>query len=107
MGYRLDIRDKGNPELNFYGTKLFGYVNPETLHSKLYLKKLFPDYDMEASAWEGDSEITLSAEQFREFIRLYSYDWKQHCGEDIRVYSGWKNVEKMLQTKSEKVLNWS
>lgn len=106
MGYRLNIQDKGNPKLKFYGTKLFGYISPEMLRSKLYLKELFPDYDLEATAWEGDPEFTLSAEQFQEFIRLYSYDWMHHYGEDIRDYSGWKNVEKMLKTKSEKVLNW-
>lgn len=108
MGYRLDIQDVDHPELHFYGTKLLGYVSePDFLLTNWFLKSLDPDYEIGSEEWEGVPVFHITAEQFCIFVKLYREDWIRQYGEDnLDTFAGWNSVKKMLQTDSDKVLNW-
>lgn len=106
MGYRLSIIDIAEPNYYFYGTKLYGYVDSEKLTSKAFLKEIYPDYDLDASMWEGDPCFILTAEQFRQFIALYSEDWFTHYKTPIEEYDGWHKVIEMLERDSLKEVSW-
>ena len=106
MGYRLNIRCFSDPRLNFYGTKLYGYQDPEKLKSKQYLKTIFPDYDVDASYYEGDPHLTLTADEFEQFIKLYSEDWFAYSGESLSKYEGFETIELMLRSPFSKELSW-
>lgn len=88
MGYRLSIECDGNPDLHYYGTKLYGYVNDESkLLSYEYLKRIgkldeiaamdINNFEtVEDIKWDYcfDCHFTLTAEQFATFIGLYAQD---------------------------------
>ena len=107
MGYRLSVQCE-DPTLSFYGTNLYGYVDPERLASKRYLQLTFPDYDPDASYWEGDPELNMSEREFVSFIALYLYDWKICYGEDLEETNPELVAElrKIAKTPGNKTVSW-
>ena len=106
MGYRLNIKCFSDPQLKFYGTKLYGYQAPEKLKSKQYLKSLFPDYDYDASYWEGDPNLILTADEFEYFIKLYADDWYEYSGQLLSQHENWGSIELMLRSPFDKEISW-
>lgn len=77
MGYRLNVKcnDTG---LEFYGTKLYGYVNDErTLKSYKYLKQIGKFNGNEHFDYRYENKLVLSFLDFSRFIKLYFYDLQQ------------------------------
>ena len=74
MGYRLSISDPENG-FKFYGTKLYGYTDERKLESYKYLESIGKVDDLTTFSGGIDNEMTLTPEQFREFIRLYKIDF--------------------------------
>lgn len=106
MGYRLTVYEYPNPDIVFYGTKLYGYFDNDELKSKKFLQSIDPDYDTEASYWEGDPQFLLSASDFRKFIELYSDDWYRMYGCKIDDYDGWDAVKEILESENPKIIEW-
>ena len=103
MGYRLEVREiKEKPY--FYGTKLFGYFDPNILDSlKFLIEKKYLDDDV-IFDYCFENMIIINANDFREFCRLYDADMKKVGIE----YSLTENLEiqKMLSSNEDKILCW-
>ena len=102
MGYRLSISDPENG-LKFYGTKLYGYTDERMLESYKYLESIGKVDEFTTFSDCIDNEMTLTPEQFREFIRLYSEDFFKKCGFKISKYNA---IEEMLATENDKIVRW-
>lgn len=105
MGYRLNIEDPEH-HLNFYGTKLYGYVDERSLESYKYLRSIekVNDDTMFCDCW--DNECTLTPEQFAKFISLYEEDYFKDAGYKMNTHPKYEAIEEMLKTNSDKIISW-
>jgi hypothetical protein len=102
MGYRLEISEI---QYKASGGKLFGYVDKEKLLShKWLLDKGFIDGD-EYWNYGCNPQIVLTAEEFREFFKLYGEDLKNFYKYDINEIID-KDLEDLLKSKNDKLLEW-
>lgn len=109
MGYRLNVQDVGNPKINFYGTKLYGYVKTEDLISYKYLCEIHKAPDIYSWYISSENFIRLTAEEFVKFIDYYETDFnsKAESAQDLmKVVHGYGNLMKMKQTSSDKIVSW-
>lgn len=83
MGYRLDVKVVGKPQLGFYGTKLYGYTEEEELKSyqwlsaNKYLEPLLKDGHY-IWTYYFDNPIVMHIKEFKEFAKLYNEDYNKH-----------------------------
>lgn len=127
MGYRLEVKCVDHPELSFYGTKLYGYLEESCIECKLlksaqYLLSLgkVEDED-EYWGYGADHETRLTAEETRTFLELYAEDmnsygrgWAScngwHTFEQERPFDwGWykETIEKIFDSSGDKIISWS
>lgn len=119
MGYRLSIECKNNPELRYYGTKLYGYVNKESdLLSYKYLLKIGKIHEIAKEnpyyetindiIWDYgcDNEVCLTSEQFAEFVEHYSQDL---CDKYDSLYSlsFLRKIVRIIAEPGDKIIEWS
>lgn len=105
MGYRLNVYDPEH-RLKFYGTKLYGYTDERKLESYKYLESIGKVDDLTTFSGGIDNEMTLTPEQFREFIRLYGADFSGQAGFELSEIHGYNAIEEMLATESDKIIRW-
>lgn len=107
MGYRLTIKDLGNPQIEFTGTKLYGYCDTQELLSFQYLKEIgkFTE-EMELEIGNEENRITLNAIQFKIFISLYNRDVVNNKGMPLTDYIGRANLKEIIHSKNDKELWW-
>lgn len=105
MGYRLDISDPEN-HLKFNGTKLYGYTDERNLESYKYLESIGKVDELTTFSDCIDNEMTLTPEQFREFIRLYKTDFFNHAGFEMSEIHEYNAIEEMLATENDKIVRW-
>lgn len=81
MGYRLNIyKIKENENFDkeikdiYYGTKLFGYTDPEELLSYIYLKSTGKLNGDEYFDYSSDISIPLNQIELTIFLNLYNID---------------------------------
>ena len=117
MGYRLTIKCKDAGELCV--GKFYGYVDGKNLKSMDYLCKKYGDLE---PGWFncGIIRISLTAEEFREFIDLYQKDIEHHNFEGSwikgweelkpiefsRIYSRDGIFDKIYNSDQDKLLAW-
>ena len=120
MGYRLSIECKNNPELRYYGTKLYGYVEDESkLLSYEYLKrigKLDEIVNLDVNNFESvedikwdycfDCHFVLTAEQFATFIGLYAQDLCDKY-DSIFAFSFLRKIVRIIAEPGDKIIEWS
>lgn len=108
MGYRPEFKDMENPDLCFYGTKLYGYTDESALSSFQYLlsiRKVERD-----TIWDYGSpnEMTLTAEQFRKFMQLYEKDFDERSEYlNLCEYHDYNIIRALMQTESDKHIEWN
>lgn len=105
MGYRLSISDPEN-HLKFYGTKLYGYTDERKLESYKYLESIGKVDEFTTFSGGIDNEMTLTPEQFREFIHSYKTDFFNQAGFDMSEIHDYDKIEEMLATESDKIVRW-
>ena len=105
MGYRLSISDPENG-LKFYGTKLYGYTDERKLESYKYLESIGKVDEFTTFSDCIDNEMTLTPEQFREFIHLYKEDFLNQAGFDMSEIHDYDKIEEILATESDKIVSW-
>ena len=106
MGYRLEVKCVDNKDINFYGTKLVGYVDPQDLDSIKYLVYLGKIEDFEVDyIWNGGSGpyYELEENQFNNFIRYYRSDLMKH--KQIDVYT-FPEIQKVMNCPGNKIIGW-
>lgn len=115
MGIRLNVEVQGHPELNFYGTKLYGYVELNKLESFKYFQNefgLFEDTDtylnfVDAGLELGTDEFILSADQFKTFIDLYIKDYEKYHIYDIAMdMKNAPELVRIINTDDPKIIKW-
>lgn len=117
MGYRLDVQCVNSP-LDFYGTKLYGYVeDEEELQSYKYLQKIGKiNHDEYYPVWfyGCDNQMTLSKEEFEKFARLYEQDMRtfitpylREIGHDENFsWADCTNMEEIIAADGDKIISW-
>ena len=111
MGYRLTVVCKENPTLEYYGTKLYGYLDGEEfelLKSAKFLKRQGIMDGDEYFGYGFYTEYTLTFLQFKRFAELYEYDMKYGVG-----YYGTNNqfewgddMRKIIDHPGDKIISW-
>lgn len=105
MGYRLEIERIGHKEPNFYGTKLYGYVDEKKLKSYNWLlDKGFLDKNT-YYIWTYccDNPITMKVKDFREFAVLYDEDCSQ-TGYLPGMFIEDETIKQILNLKDDELL---
>lgn len=105
MGYRLNVSDPENG-FKFYGTKLYGYTDERKLESYKYLESIGKVDEFTTFSDCIDNEMTLTSEQFREFMHLYREDFFNYAGFDMGEIHDYNAIEEMLATGSDKIVRW-
>lgn len=105
MGYRLYISDPKN-RLKFYGTKLYGYTDERKLESYKYFLSIGKVDEFTTFSGGIDNEMTLTPEQFREFIHSYKADFFNQAGFEMSEIHEYNAIEEMLATESDKIVRW-
>lgn len=79
MGYRPTFRCLDSSNLEFYGTKLFGYVDERKCLSYQYLAEI-RKIDPGEVVWDYccDNRMVLTAPQFAIFAMLYEHDMNMY-----------------------------
>lgn len=85
MGYRLEIKkivETDNSELKiidiFYGTKLYGYEEENTLLSYIYLVSIGKLEHDEYFGYNSNQMICLNKKEFTIFSYLYNMDYNNY-----------------------------
>lgn len=112
MGYRLTV-EQIQKEPQFYGTKLYGYVDDVTkLKSFQWLaehNKIDPEEDRYCWDAYGSMDIRLTAKEFREFIALYEEDlepltlanrWNRFNIDDVAI------LKELRDSDNDKIISW-
>lgn len=109
MGYRLNILDCNNHNIEYYGTKLYGYVDTDKLLSYSYLIQIGKFDGDECFDYSCDNNIILDCVEYKIFIELYAHDLKEF-GNYGKILSVTSNSEKILaelyNSKSDKEISW-
>lgn len=109
MGYRLNIKALDYPDLQFYGTKLYGYVpDVERLPSVKYLVQRCGLYlDGIGFEYGARHSLTMNAKAFSEWARLYEKDYLQNSefGRPWVTLDG-GIVEKIIASDGDKIIWW-
>lgn len=108
MGYRPEFKDLQNPDLLFYGTKLYGYVDESKLQSYKYLLSIGKAEEDDLWDYPFEHEMILTAEQFRKFVDLYEKDFDRY-GKfgPLSNYHDYSIIQKLKATESDKHIEWS
>lgn len=109
MGYRPEIKDLRNPDLCFYGTKLYGYVADESeLPSYQYLIQIGKlTHEDDYWGYGFTHEMTLTAEEFRKFMELYEQDFDEFGGfGKLSEYHDYNIIQELLESGSDKHIEW-
>jgi hypothetical protein len=122
VGYRLEIDEFANSgyEKGIYASKLFGYVEDDSeLSSYKYLKDnhiLQQEFNEECVkndtcffGYGVEPKFVLSAEQFRQFMKLYEEDLRKF--RDIEYINCLSDEEQirysnMLLSENPKMITW-
>ena len=105
MGYRLTITDKETGK-EFYGTKLFGYVDTDILSSYKYLISIRKFNGDDYFGYGSENNIELSHNEFIEFIMLYILDLFTWRKTNIFIYPDWEKLYDIITTDGNKLLSW-
>jgi hypothetical protein len=107
MGYRPDIMDTKRPELRFYDTKLYGYVDHEQLSSFKYLLSIGKVDEDVIWDYSWQNEMILTAEEFRKFMPLYEkeFDELMSFGK-LKDYYDYNIIQELLKTDNDKHIEW-
>ena len=108
MGYRPAIIEiEYKPERDWYGTKLYGYVDDTyALESCKYLLEIGAITDDYAWGYGCDGDVVLTAKEFREWIRLYDEDLKREMGYSLEVMQEWEKLKRMIDSDNDKLIQW-
>lgn len=113
MGYLLSIKELSNNSIpDFYGTKLYGYLNGQEefmLRSAKYLKELGLMDDSMSFYYGADNKFTLNHDQFIEFMKKYSKDLNE-CGDEI--YKSFNLLDDtliqiLMDSLRDKIISWN
>ena len=112
MGFRLHVRCTNNEDVEYYGTKLFGYVQDETkLKSWRYLYGLgkLKEIGMDDvyAYWDGYvGDIELSEKAFDLFIGYYIDDLIDKYGDKIDIGEFVIAICPVLKEPGGKIVSW-
>lgn len=117
MGYRLNIKTfDGNKTPNksetysydFYGTKLFGYVDTQKLRSFKYLEQLDKVNEYTIFDYGFDNLIKLSSIEFSKFFALYLLDIADYYayGCDPFTKTELQDLSKIINSENFKYIWW-
>lgn len=113
MGYRLNIKEMSNEHIpDFYGTKLFGYLNGQeenSLSSAKYLKELGLMDDSMFFFYGSDNKFILNHDQFTEFIKRYSKDLTEYGDEIHKNFNLLDNtlIQRLMESLRDKIISWN
>lgn len=105
MGYRINIKDN-ETEKEFYGTKLYGYVDEKILDSYKYLIRIKKFDGEEIFDYNNENEIILSNEEFINFIIFYMRDLIEYRHTNLLAYPDWNIIYEMIHNDSSKTISW-
>ena len=109
MGYRLGITNK-DKTIDYYGTKHYGYTfeiaekgakHYPSVKYLIDLGKLEPNTIFDYCL---SPQITLTADEFEKFIKLYAKEIKILKHFDFLLI---EEIQALLKDKSDKILDWS
>ena len=112
MGYRLEISRKVYS--GFSGGKLYGYIEEEKLKKCKSFRWLvergyLEEEDVDTFDYGAEHTTVLTAEEFKEFIKLYKEDMK-NCYQDS---PGWfyeqyysKEFQELIESSEDKIIEW-
>lgn len=113
MGYRLNIKCK---DISFYGTKHYGYAfeyleDGMKYPSVKYLASIGKTENYDAFLYGLENKITLTAVQFRKWIKLYAKEWEKlkvsfQDWPAGRTLLGESKIKEMLEANERKVIWW-
>ena len=112
MGFRLSVVCKDNKDVEYYGTRLFGYVDDETkLESWKYLKNLgkLDEIGMgDEHAWWGGyvGDIELCEKAFELLIGYYINDLIDEYGDKINIGEFIIAICPVLKEPGGKIVSW-
>jgi hypothetical protein len=107
MGYRLEIseiKDK-KAEYKACGGKLYGYTDETNFKSRQYL--VDKGYLTGDEYWDYGcvDDIKVSAQEFREFIKLYNEDWN-NSGKFKDDILNDEEIKELMKNDNDKILEW-
>lgn len=112
MGYRLAIRRADNTGIaDFYGTKLYGYLDNQEefmLSSAKYLKSLGLIEDYQYFGYGAENPIRLNHDQFVEFMTRYSTDLTAF-GDDLYKHCNLIDdtvIQELMDSIVDKIISW-
>lgn len=117
MGYRLNIKifDGNNTpnqhdtySYDFYGTKLFGYVDTQKLRSYKYLEQLAKVNEYTIFDYSFDNLIKLSSSEFNKFFALYLldiFDYYKYGSKPFTNSELW-DLSKIINSEKSKYIWW-
>ena len=117
MGYLLEARSAQNPDLQIYGTKLYGYLDDEefdtlySLHYLIVIGKIKYEERLFYNVWWGCPEdIRLTAQEFRCFMILYVQDYRDSIAQEYRDRDGeeifGENFNDLFNSDDDKIISW-
>lgn len=113
MGYCLNIKELSNNSIpDFYGTKLYGYLNGREEHlliSAKYLKELGLMDDSMSFYYGADNKFILNHDQFIEFMKRYSKDLNE-CGDEIYKKFDLLDdalIQRLMDSLKDKIISWN
>ena len=110
MGYRLCV-EQIQKEPQFYGTKLYGYVDDVTkLKSFQWLAEhnmINPEEDKYCWDSEASMDIRMTASEYREFITLYREDIEKAYGVHFTILENDNELfRELYNSDNEKIISW-
>ena len=112
MGYRLAIRRADNDVVaDYYGTKLYGYLDDQEfsgLSSVKYLKSLGLVEDYQYFGYGAENPIRLNHDQFVEFMTRYSTDLTAF-GDDLYKHCNLlddSTIQQLMGSTVDKIISW-
>ena len=113
MGIRIDITG-AESQINYYGQKLYGYVDKETsekLTSLNYLVDIGKYMNLvdKLDILSHDCDTQITANEFKKFCELYADDLEKYYpyGEYKKEwFLENEDIKKLLETKEDKILRW-
>lgn len=123
MGFRLECKCANNENIDFYGTKLYGYYKGiDNLSSIKYLASIGAKVALgidEGETFESyfnymsyTPEIKLTHDQFLIFITLYCYDWNFTVDKKYFIDKGFENfledetIKKLIDSNDDILICW-